>query len=84
MDCAVLDIGGNFLGPALGLRQLGHRVRYWTDSQHESIQQAAHMAGILEPEPVFQADVFFYAASFSDEQWASERFCHRADLPGAV
>jgi len=72
MEFAVLDIGGNFLGPALGLRELGHEVRYWTWSSLEVIQEVADLAGILEADPVFESDVLLYSAPFSDEQWASE------------
>jgi hypothetical protein len=72
MECAVLDIGGNILGPALGLRQLGHRVHYWTNARLDCIRDSAQQAGILSQEPRFEAEVLIYAASFSDEQWASE------------
>lgn len=76
MEFAVLDIGGNFLGPALGLVELGHEVRYWPWSSQEVVREAASLAGILEEDPVFEADVLLYSASFSDEQWAGELGIH--------
>ncbi|MEZ5987734.1 MAG: hypothetical protein R3F30_01135 [Planctomycetota bacterium] len=66
MDFAIIDIGGNLVGPTLGLRALGHRVRYWTNGQDPSVRRIAAWLGAGDG-PCLDAEVVVYAASFGDE-----------------
>ncbi len=63
MDISVLDIGGNFAGPAIGLRALGHRVLYYRSEPSWLSRFRLAVA-----QPVFDADLVVVAGSFADEQ----------------
>lgn len=71
MDIGVVDFGGNFLGPALGLAGLGHRVRYEAPGA-EALE--APLAQCFVPPAAggpFDAPLVVVAASFADEAWAA-------------
>lgn len=72
MDISILDFGGNFAGPALGFLAQGHKVSYFRRGPRQPQESLLARLGWEVDEPVFEADLVVYAASFADEQWAYE------------
>lgn len=70
MHVSIIDIGGNFAGPALGIRSLGHRVTYFGTG--DAAERLAARLGGRTFAPDWEADLVVYAASFADELWALE------------
>lgn len=70
MRISVIDVGGNFCGPSLGLVALGHEVHYFHDGDLRPVLANAfpHRA----QQPVLDADLIVIAASFGDEQRTAE------------
>ena len=71
MEIGVLDFGGNFVGPSLGLMSLGHRVR-WFGARGVEAPLALTSRDCVEPTPPLDAELVILAASFADESWAAE------------
>jgi hypothetical protein len=85
VEISILDFPGVFLGPALGLVELGHRVRYFISGNpfhteaagmgHEKVLIIDRAFGRGEPAPVWDADLVVYVESFSDAAWAMSIGC---------
>ena len=72
MDVSVIDIGGNFIGPALGFELLGHKVSYFSDRHGGPFDFLRSRFSANLEQPLLHANLVIYAASFSDEAWALE------------
>ena len=84
MNIGILDYGGNFCGPALGLALLGHRVHYRGVGGFEPgdptllpfapspAAQGGHPSPEAELEPILGAELVILAGSFADEAWCRE------------
>ncbi len=84
MEIGVLDYGGNFCGPALGLALRGHSVHYRGVGGFEpgdptlrhfaptAPSQGGHPCFEAELEPILGAPLVIVAASFADETWCRE------------
>ena len=71
MDIGVLDFGGNFVGPTLGLMSLGHQVR-WFGARGVEAPMALTSRDAVAATPPLDAELLILAASFADESWAAE------------
>lgn len=72
MDIGILDFGGNFAGPALGLLAQGHEVSYFRTGPRQPQESLLARLGWEVSQPHFRADLVIVAASFADEAWAYE------------
>ncbi len=66
MRIGVIDVGGNFVGPAIGLQTLGHDVVYYHRGGLRP-RLAAAVGHVSEGDAPFDADLVVVAASFTDE-----------------
>lgn len=79
MEIGILDYGGNFCGPALGLALRGHRIHYRGiggfepgDPTLRLFAQGGHPCFEAELEPILAAPLVIVSASFADESWCRE------------
>ena len=71
MRIGILDVGGNFFGPAWGLKRLGHEIRYCPLGLADYLEELGRALFAYRDEPDFDVDLFVYAASFVDETWTA-------------
>ncbi len=84
MDIGILDFGGNWCGPALGLVLRGHSVRYRPVGGIEAgdpiLRRFESGGDPLPPiEQILEADLTILSASFADEVWARDVGIQRED-----